>query len=233
MASHAKAHRERATAALSAQAGAAAATRYANGYELQLAKLAEDRRRLKAIQSIARKIEVKRELLPEYAPWVSGVLAGGQGAQDDVLMTVMLWRIDVGDFAGAIEIARYAIAHDLTMPDRYARSTACLLAEEVADTALKAIESKEAVAPPLLLETDELTAGQDMPDEVRAKLNKAIAYALLAQPDDDHTEGEVRLRKEVALARLQQALYLHDRVGVKKDIERLERELKNSAATSG
>ncbi|WP_312679170.1 phage terminase small subunit, partial [Escherichia coli] len=45
---------------------------YASGYELMLAKLATDKRRLKAIQSIERKIEVKGELLPEYQPWVSG-----------------------------------------------------------------------------------------------------------------------------------------------------------------
>lgn len=35
-------------------------------YELMLAKLDADRRRLKDIQSIERKIEVKREILPEY-----------------------------------------------------------------------------------------------------------------------------------------------------------------------
>ncbi|MDY8569877.1 phage terminase small subunit, partial [Escherichia coli] len=35
---------------------------------------------------------------------------------DDILMTVMLWRLDTGDIAGALEIARYALKYGLTMP---------------------------------------------------------------------------------------------------------------------
>lgn len=37
-----------------------------------LMQLAEHRRRLKQIQSIERKIEVKRQLLPEYAAYIQG-----------------------------------------------------------------------------------------------------------------------------------------------------------------
>ncbi|STH42997.1 small terminase subunit [Escherichia coli] len=44
------------------------------------------------------------ELLPKYAAWAEGVLAAGGAQQDDVLMYVMLWRIDAGDYAGALEI---------------------------------------------------------------------------------------------------------------------------------
>lgn len=48
-------------------------------YELMLVKLAADRRRLKSVQSMERKAEVKRGLLPDYAPWIDGVLAAGRG----------------------------------------------------------------------------------------------------------------------------------------------------------
>ncbi len=34
---------------------------------------------------------------------MNGVLEQGKGAQDDILMTVMLWRLDTGDIAGALE----------------------------------------------------------------------------------------------------------------------------------
>ncbi len=37
-------------------------------------------------------------------PGAEGVLAAGGAQQDDVLMYVMLWRIDAGDYAGALEI---------------------------------------------------------------------------------------------------------------------------------
>ncbi len=41
----------------------------------------------------------------------SPVLADGRGAQDDIVMTVMLWRLDAGDIAGALEIAPYALKY--------------------------------------------------------------------------------------------------------------------------
>ena len=67
-----------------------------------LAQLYEDKRKLKEIRSIETKIELKRKLLPNYEPYINGVLAGGKGAQDDVLMMVMLWRLDTKDFDGAL-----------------------------------------------------------------------------------------------------------------------------------
>lgn len=188
-----------------------------SAYDLMLAALIEDRRRLKEIQSIERKATVKRELLPAYADWVAGALAGGRGAQDDVLMTVMVWRLDTGDWNGALDIAAYALQHGLVMPDQYQRTTACVVAEELADQALTALGSEQAVDVPALQRGLDLTAEHDMPDEVRAKLTKAVGLALRdSQP-------------AVALEHLRRAVALHERVGAKKDIERLERELRNAA----
>lgn len=219
----ARRHFQRTTAAETAQAagGNSHALAGASAYELMLAKLGTDKRRLKEIQSIERKIEVKRVLLPEYQPWVDGVLAEGRGAQDDVLMTVMLWRFDAQDFLGGLDIARYALNHKLVMPDAYERSTATVIAEEIAINALALIDDGEAVDVHLLFEAEGITRDQDMPDEVRAKLHKAIGYALR-----DNNKPE-------ALNHLRRALQLHDRVGVKKDIEKIERELKNAAASTG
>lgn len=219
MKSPAKAHFERAMAATAVihedqtiPAGAA------NQYELMLLKLAEDKRRLKDIQSIGRKIEVKATLLPEYLPWIEGVLEAGSGRQDDVLMTVFVWAIDIADFALAIKIGAYAIEHGLTMPDQYKRDVPCVLAEEVADVALKETDDMRAGILPVLLAVAGLVEGKDMPDEVRAKLHKAIGYAQRAAGEP------VQARDSLALA-----LKLHDKVGVKKDIERLDVVIKNSA----
>ena len=222
MVSPAKAHFMRATAAqAAAQVGARNPMRNATGYELMLAQLDAHKRRLKQIQSIQRKIEVKRELLGEYTPYVDGVLEAGRGAQDDVLMSVMVWRIDTGDTVGGLAIARYALAHGLTMPDQYSRDAATLIAEEFAETALAARSADQPVDLATLIEVGELVRDKDMPDEVRAKLHKAIGYALSA---DD---------KAASLTHLQQALQLHDRAGVKKDIERLEREIRNMPPPGG
>lgn len=192
----------------------------ASAYELMLAKLAEDRRRLKGIQSIEGKAKLKFELLPDYAPWIQGVLENGRGSQDDVLMTVMIWFLDAGIWRGALEIAEYALAYKLIMPDQYQRTVATAVAEEIAEQAIKllVIADHPAIDVGALLHVERLVADHDMPDEVRAKLHKAIGYALRESPDFEE--------KLKALEHLQRALQLNDKAGVKKDIEQLERELK-------
>ena len=196
--------------------------RHANGYELMLMKLNEDKRQLKKVRSIERKAELKRQLLPAYLPWVSGVLESGKGAQDAILMTVMIWRLDAGDIPGALEIARYALQFGLVPPDTYKRnSTAYLLAEDVAEAALRAWTAKEPVDIDPLLATLELTKAEDMPDEVRAKLHKITGYTL-------RDTG----RALDAMEHLKRALQLDGRCGVKKDIERLATALKKQVLAS-
>lgn len=199
---------------------------YANAYELQLIALAEARRSLKQVQSIERKAEVKRRLLPQFADWIAGVLEGGNGGQDDVLMTCMVWFIDVGDFRAALNIADYALEHGLTLPDQYQRDVATLVAEEIAEQAQAALTAGRMVDTPSLIRAEQLTAGRDMPDEVRAKLHKALGQAQLVAAELDSDTPD-RLATEQALHHLTRARELHPRCGVKKDIERLQRALKS------
>lgn len=229
MTSPARAHFLRVSAQrAAASAEAANPLRHATGHELMLAQLAEHKRQLKQIQSIERKAEAKRAMLPAYAAWVQGVLEADAGVQDEVLMTVMVWHIDVGDFAGALPLARYAVRHGLVMPDQYQRTTACLIAEEYAAMALKAVEAGTPVDVDTLEEVAALVYGEDMPDEVRAKLHKALGYSHAAMVDSTPPDRQ-QDRREFALIQLRRALELHEKVGVKKDIERLEREIKNAA----
>ncbi|MEC7119616.1 MAG: phage terminase small subunit [Pseudomonadota bacterium] len=201
-------------AAKPASAGQAPAGR-SHTYNLLLLKLAEDKRALKAIESIDRKIALKHELLPHYVEWVSAVLQNGTGGADQVLMTVMLWRIDVGDFAGALAIGRYALAHDLNMPDVYKRKTPTVLAEEIADTAKSMLTNQQdldqAATLQLLLQTYDLTRDCDMANEVRAKLHRVIGF--YAEPLDP----------PLALLHFKEAYRLHEKCGVKSNINRLEK----------
>ncbi|MFW5403042.1 terminase endonuclease subunit [Pectobacterium carotovorum] len=193
--------------------------RQATGYEQMLFRLAADKRTLKQVRSIERKAEMKSGLLPSYAPWVAGVLANGRGAQDAVLMTVMVWKLDAGDVPGALEIARYALQHKLVMPEGYTRPTPYLLAEEVSDAATRAHTAGQSVNIDLLIDTLTLTDAEDMPDQVRAKLHKIIGLILRSG------------KPEQALFHLKRAFQLDSRSGVKKDIERLETALRKAAAS--
>lgn len=198
-----------------------------DAYQLMLAQLTEHRRSLKDIQSVERKIEFKRQILPEYDAWVDGVLSADAGGQDMIVATVTVWQIDVGHFARALELGSYAIKHGLDMPDQYERSLPVVLIDEFSDAALAgkmAIEDAQVLLPQVL----SLTASFDAPDEARAKLHKAIGYALIGRLGRQEAVVD-ELPLEVvtpALAQLTRALELCQQIGVKKDVERLERRLR-------
>lgn len=213
--SPARQHRQRVQAEQSARMGGTA--RHASGYELMLLQLTEDRRRLKGIQSTVKKAEIKVEVLPKYAAWVGGVLAADGAQQDDVLMYVMLWRIDAGDYAGALAIGRHAIKHGWVMPQGFNRNVPTLLAEEMADAAKNALLAHTHFDYELLMQTLDVIGSLDMPDQSRARLHKSIGNVLTdSQPVS-------------ALNHLRRALQLDERCGVKKEIEQLERKIRNAS----
>jgi hypothetical protein len=193
-------------------------------------RLTHDLRRLKQIQSITLKIAAKREMLPDYAAWVEGLLSGaakaGAGASGDVLPTIMVWKIDVGDFAGAMPLIEHVLRHDVPMPQRYERTAATLITEEVAEAAIKAQAAGEPFDLAVLEQIEALVDGIDMHDQVRAKLMKAIGSEL------DRTARHPANADAYTLATLQrsraallEAQSLHDRVGVKSILRSVEKRL--------
>jgi hypothetical protein len=213
--SPARQHRQRIQAEQAARPGGN--VRHASGYDLMLMQLAEDRRRLKGIQSTVKKAEIKVEVLPKYVPWVDGVLAADGAQQDDVLMYVMLWRIDAGDYAGALTIGRHALKHGWVMPSGFNRNVQTLITEEMADAAKAALLAATPFDPDLLIQTLDAIGSLDMPDQSRARLHKSLGYVLRES------------NPAAALNHLKHALQLDERCGVKKDIEQLERKIRNAS----
>lgn len=204
----------------------------ANGIEAQMRlRLRHDLRRLKEVASIERRAEIKRdELLPEYATWIEGILTAAEDSDHavtgEVLPVVMIWRIDAGDYAGALPLAEYVLRHDIPLPARYARSAPALIAEDIAEAALKAQAADKPFPLEILERVDELTGHADMHDEIRAKLMKAIGVEILRQSDTLDAAGpEYRAMAERALHPLRRAQELHDRSGVKGHVKRLEKAL--------
>ncbi|MCL2656154.1 MAG: phage terminase small subunit [Betaproteobacteria bacterium] len=207
-------HRHR----LAAEA-AARAQRPASGYgaeptqgqALLLAKLIEDRRTLKSIKSIEQKAEAKRRMLPEYLAWVEGVLVADAGGEDEIVTTCMVWSLDTGDFERALTLGDYCLRHDLKLPEHYQRDVAALLVEQIADAAKAARALGEPFDIEVIERVAELTAERDIHDQIRAKLHKETGLLLEAEQPDP------------ALWNLKRAQALNASVGVKKDIERIER----------
>lgn len=197
-------------------------------YEQQMVALNQHRLRLKQVQSEQGKAELKRQLIPEYRPYVSGVLAAGRGGQDEILTTLMVWCIDAEDYTQALEIGSYVLKHNLKMPDRFARTTGCLVAEEVANGALKVLKAGESFDLAVLTTAMELTAEHDMPDEARAKLHLAIGKTQLLIATADPESPDLASLEE-ARANLARAIDLHSNCGGKKDLEQAQRLLKKHA----
>ncbi|WP_265102549.1 phage terminase small subunit, partial [Klebsiella pneumoniae] len=118
------------------------------------------------------------------------------------------------DYAGALDAGRHALRHGWVMPIGN-RNVQTVLAEEMADAAQAALLAGESFDAGLLLQALELTDGQDMPDQSRARLHKAIGAVL--------TETS----PASALNHIDHALQLDPRCGVKKEKQQLERRLRN------
>ncbi|MFA7597234.1 MAG: phage terminase small subunit, partial [Novosphingobium sp.] len=224
-----------------AQAGEIAPERDAEGpaateYELLMAQLGEDMRRLKDIQSTEGKIAAKRDMIDRYTSHVDATLAAaidaGTAVQDELLVNIMIWRLDIGDYDRGLDIAEHVLRFGLRLPERFLRTPATIIAEEVAEAALTSAKTEQDFAIPVLQRTAQLTAEFDMPDVVRAKLAKATglhflrtAIAADEQPDSAPA-GAAHAARKTALVEFRRALELDRKIGVIKDIERLEAWLK-------
>lgn len=188
-------------------------------YELMLAQLSADQNALRAVQSLEARAVMKADMLSKYNGYVDGILAADQSVQDDVVMIQLVWRVDAGAYDAAFDIAAHALKHELVLPERFKRDLPTFVAEEFSEAAIKTDGDKDANAPGtgLLLDLLDMLAERDMPDEVRAKLHKAIGFRLEA--------SENAKEKEAAVAHYERALELNEKSGVKKRMEKLAREM--------
>lgn len=202
-------------------------------YSALRVRLHDNLRQLADVESVEARQPLKAEFAKAFAPWVDGILAADEPVQDEILMTCLVWAIDYADFALAVTLGEFALKHGLAMPERYKRSAACFLREDIAEAALA---DPAAVDMALLIKIDQLTAGADMPDPAKAKLHKALgrAWTLKAASFDAAADsapaGGAAAYVEQALEQLRRALALDKKAGVKKDIEQLERQLRDLGA---
>ncbi|ECI4647422.1 terminase [Salmonella enterica subsp. salamae] len=185
--------------------------------------------RLKGIQSKAAKADVKKELLPEFAGWIEGTLDSDNGRPDEVITTLMVWAVDCGDLSLALRIGEYVVRHDLSLPDNFGRDAATVLTEEICNPLLTlAGTDPDADLSGYIAPLDTLRSivnDRDMPDEVRAKLYKAMAFSRRALTDTQ--------TQALSLKLLREAMHLNPNAGVKREIATLTRALKASTPEPG
>lgn len=182
-------------------------------YEKMLYLLSRHKKDLKGIQSMEKRAEYKKAILPNYLPWIEGALKGGNGKQDNVLMTWQVWAIDCGQFNLALTIADYALHQQLALPEPFTRTLGTMLAEEFADYAKAAQLAGKPFEVSYLERVAELVKDEDMPDESRARLYRELGLL------------KIESDPESALATLERALALNPNIGVKGEVKKLRKQL--------
>jgi hypothetical protein len=117
----------------------------------------------------------------------------------------------------------------LALPDHYKRTPATLICEEIADAALKALGQGGDFDIRVLLAVEHMVADQDMFNIVSAKLNAAIGRLLALQFKnmEDAADGPAGAKRgllNAAIERLKRARELDTKIGVKKELDGLERQ---------
>lgn len=201
----------------------------ATEYQLLLATLGIDLNTLRNTQSTERKIEAKRAMIEKYRAWVEGAADAAVGAQDEIVAIIMIWAIDIQDWALALKLSEYVLLAGIELPERYNRTPATLVTEEIAEAGIKEPGS---VPFEVLNAVGDLVADADIFDQVRAKLEKALGLAFKARADafDPSAESAVAGGKPALLAaaitHLDRAITLHAGCGAKKLKQAIEAELK-------
>ena len=211
-------------------------------YELQLMQLNNDRQRLKQIQSTAGKVVLKTTLLPNYLPYVDGILEADQSVQDEIYMTMLVWSIDIGEYTKALQMADFALRHNMLMPDSFKRSTATYVTESIAEAFLSTLKTSADVDISVLLELDQVLSNEDqtidpklldMPDQVKAKLLVALGKSRLkaihteieknSGEIDEETPEWVFHDAQTAKVNFDKALFLDQKCGCRADLKAVDK----------
>ena len=174
---------------------------------------------LKDTKSTQDKIAKKKEWLPEYFGYIDGCLAVSPSAQNTTLVTLMVWAVDAGEYELAVRIAEFATLNDMVMPEGHIRGIAEFVTEQCAIDFCDDLDLAIAHAE-LIKKIIELGVGEQMVDQARAKIYRALGDALKdAQPIE-------------AQNAYKNALRLDSKVGCKKDLTTLEKLLTKQTTES-
>lgn len=216
---HFQQHQAQATAEQAVEFGS---MQQLNAYEQQLLQLNQDRSRLKNMQSDQLRIEFKKQNIAHYLPYVQGILAVKPKVQDEVMTEIMVWSIDIADYALALDLADYVLSAGLKLPDRFGRSEACFITESISEQVIKQLKNDEMIDIGILQRLERLINDEklsvevrDMPDEAKAKLYLALG----------RTSLKLQYYQD-AKDYLQQAIDLHEHCGGKTDLNNALKQLK-------
>lgn len=192
-----------------------------------LMQLVEDRRALSAKQSIAAKIELKRELLPNYIGFIDGLNGKDTGlAEQDALLLseLFVWLVDCFELPRVITLFDYMQRFSISTPERHSRDLATFTAEELSAQMNTRLKTGYEFRPEEVEDLRTIQAsisGYDMPDQVNSAFCKSFGMVLAAQ--SNYADAIDNLKKADAL---------DTSAGVKNDLKRLTKLLEKQQAAN-
>lgn len=220
-----------------AQVAAAAALPYSPGealsspanarkhLKLMEAGLDEDLARLKAIQSLAGKQDLKRtELLPKYQDYIHRYLESGLVMPNRVLVQVLVWLFDTTQFDDALELADIAIEQGQLMPERFKRrDIQTFVADAVCEWAYAEYQAGRSPEPYLSNLLPRVDGEWELTEQIPSKYHKLIGMRAM--------EAE---EWETALKHLERSTELYAKAGNDTRIDKCRKGLaKQQPATTG
>ncbi|MFS1525811.1 phage terminase small subunit [Microbulbifer sp. 2304DJ12-6] len=147
-------HQQRARARAAAQASAAAPTVSAQSdvahspdRSVIAAALEADLQLLSERANVQEKIALKRQLLPKYLPHVKVYRESGAQYPNPLLVSCLIWLLDVEDIEQALELAALAIAQQQQLPARFNRDLSTFVAETLHDWAERQYMANRSASP--------------------------------------------------------------------------------------
>lgn len=197
-------------------------------FEQLQAAMVTDVARIKTKPAIEDKQALKRELLPNYVPFVQAYVDDGHNYPNDVAVQVVVWLFDVNDIDNALKIGMYLVATgNSDLPPKFSRNLPTFIADAIYDWANDELKAEQTASPYL----DDLVAFMD--DEALVEkwdLHPAVIsknLALLAK----HKEREGKLAECVSLCERAEGANPTG-AGVKTMKERVQKLLDKSVESS-
>nr|WP_315492340.1 phage terminase small subunit [uncultured Pseudomonas sp.] len=191
--------------------------------KLMEAGLDEDLARLKAIQSLAGKQDLKRtELLPKYQDYIQRYLESGLVMPNRVLVQVLVWLFDTTQFDDALELADIAIEQGQLMPERFKRrDIQTFVADAVCEWAYAEYQAGRSPEPYLSNLLPRVDGEWNLTEQIPSKYHKLIGMRAM--------EAE---QWETALKHLERSTELYPKAGNDTRLEKVRKALAKQTAAN-
>ena len=202
---------------------------------LKLVEFEQDCKTLKSFESIADRVEHKRNvLIPKYQPLVEAYLEQGESYQNPIFTDMIVWQFDIEQLDTAVAWCMKAIEMEAPLPEGWKRkSWNCVCADFVLEWAEAQAEKKQSVEPYFSTVFEKIRSEWRLHEEINAKWFKFAGLQLLRDEEGNAVASSVGDVETLNKARelLEAAQEFNPKVGVKTLISKINQRVR--ALTEG